>query len=271
MSEPTPTTLDEFTPAWLTTELRRTATIESDSKVTAVDYTILGEGEGFMGVIGRMSLSYDGTPGPATMIAKIPTSVDKNRAAGRAIGVYEREVRVYSDLLPKFDIPQPKIYCAIYEADGHEKKLRDQTKKVDRFPLWLLRWLIKREQSKSDVPPCVLLIEDIVDGEVGDQVTGGSPEKIAAGLSTLARLHAATWRTKTLPQAHWLEGPDTIPRLIQALYLNGHDEFLRQAAPHILHRLTGLAEVADLGDGRGVELMAEWLRRADARLQRVTA
>jgi len=39
----------------------------------------------------------------------------------------------------------------------------------------------------------------------------------------------------------------------------------------ILHRLTGLAEVADLGDGRGVELMAEWLRRADARLQRVTA
>jgi len=303
--------------------------------------------------------------------------------------VYEREVRVYSDLLPKFDIPQPKIYCAIYEADGHEKKLRDQTKKVDRFPLRLLRWLIKRDQSKWDVPPCVLLIEDIVDGEVGDQVTGGSPEKIAAGQSTLARLHAATWRTKTLPQAHWLEGPDTIPRLIQALYLNGHDEFLRQAAPHfsahsinlykslreigvdrvirhrdevpqclshgdyrldnmfftadgsmradidwqtatpgpvvidvgyflvsslhavteeavvdelltgyhaelvangvtdypydqfhadyldglliILHRLTGLAEVADLGDGRGAELMAEWLRRADARLQRVTA
>jgi len=389
MSVPTPTTLDEFTPAWLTKEFRRTKTIAPDSTVTAVDYTILGDGEGFMGIIGRMSLSYDGTPGPATMIAKIPTSVDKNRAAGRAIGVYEREVRVYSDLLPKIDIPQPRIYSAIYEPDGHEKKLRDQTKKVDRFPLWLLRKLIKREQGKSDVPPCLLLIEDIVDAEVGDQVAGGSPEKIATGLSTLARLHAATWRTSTSPQAHWLQGPDTIPRLIHAMYLNGHDEFLRQAAPHfsdhsinlykslretgvdrvirhrtqvpqclqhgdyrldnmffdadgsmravidwqtatpgpvvidvgyflvsslhadteeavvddllagyhaelvangvtdypydqfhadyleglltILHRLTGLAEVADLGDGRGLELFATWLRRADARLQRVTA
>lgn len=389
MSEPTPTTLDEFTPAWLTAELRRTKTIESDATVTAVGQAILGEGEGFMGIIGRLSLSYDGTPGPATMIAKIPTTVDKNRAAGRAIGVYEREVRVYSDVLPGIDIPQPKIYTAIYEADGHEKKLRDQTKKVDRFPLWLLRWLIKREQGKSAVPPCVLLIEDLVDGDVGDQVTGGSPEKIAAGLATLARLHAATWGTKTIPKSHWAEGPDTIPRLIHAMYLNGHDEFLRQAAPHfsahsiglykslketgidrviryrtdvpqcllhgdyrldnmffdmngsiqavidwqtatpgpavidvgyflvsslhadtdesvvdellagyhaelmangvadypydqfhadyldglliILHRLTGLAEVADMGDGRGVELMATWLRRADARLQRVTA
>jgi len=37
----------------------------------------------------------------------------------------------------------------------------------------------------------------------------------------------------------------------------------------VLHRSTGLVEAADLGDGRGVELMEEWLRRIDARLQRV--
>ncbi len=261
--------------------------------------------------------------------------------------------------------------------------------KVDRLPLWLLRWLVKREQGKSFVPPCVLLIEDLIEAEVGDQINGGKRERIGAGLSTLARLHAATWGAGEVPDVHWTKGPDSIPRLVHAMYLNGRDEFLQQAAPHfsahsialyeslkktgvervirhrtevpqallhgdyrldnmffasddsiaavidwqtatpgpavvdvgyflvsslpaetpetavdellaahhaelvangvgdypydrfladyvdglliVLHRLTGLAEVADLGDGRGVELMAEWLRRADARLQRVPA
>ena len=389
MGQQTPTTLEGFTPAWLTEELRRTGTIAADSTVTAADQTVLGEGEGFMGVLARLTLSYDGPAGPETMIAKIPTPVDKNRAAGRAIGVYEREVRVYADILPTLGVPQPKVYGAIYEADGHEKKLREQTRKVDRFPLFLLRWLIKREQGKSDVPPCVVLIEDLTEGEIGGQVKGGSPEQMAGGLATLVRLHAETWNVKNIPKAHWAEGPDHIPRLIQALYLNGHDEFIKQASPHFsahsielykslretgidrvvrqrtevpqvlahgdyrldnlffaadgsvaavidwqtavpapvgldvsyflvsslpaetpesvvdellagyhaglvangvndysfdsfmadyldgllitLHRLTGLAEIVDLGDGRGLDLLGTWLKRADARLQRVTA
>ncbi|MGA9276236.1 phosphotransferase [Ilumatobacter sp.] len=387
MGAPTPTTLEGFTPAWLTDELRRSGTIGPDSTVTAVDQTILGEGEGFMGVLARLALSYDGPVGPATMIAKIPTPVDRNRAAGRAIGVYEREVRVYSDILPAIDIPKPKVYSAIYEADGHEPKMRAQTIKVDRFPLWLLRRLIMREQGKSFVPPCVMLIEDLADGEIGDQVAGASPERAAAALSVFARLHAATWGAVSVPDVHWTKGPDTIPRLVHALYLNGREKFLDAAAPYfsphsvalyeslsatgvervkrqrvevpqcllhgdarldnmffgpdgsvgalidwqtatpgpvvvdvayfmmsslqhdvpesvvdellagyhaelvangvndypfdrfladyldatliVLHRSTGLIEAADLGDGRGVELMEKWLRRIDARLQRV--
>lgn len=385
----TPKTLEGFTPGWLTDELRRSQTIGSDTTVTDVERSVLGEGEGFMGIVARLSLSYDGPAGPATMIAKIPTSVDANRAAGRAIGIYEREVRIYADVLPGLDIPKPEVYSAIYEADGHEQKLREQTRKVDRFPFWLLRWLIKREQGKSDVPPAVLLLEDQVDAEVGDQVGGGSPEQMAAGLSTLARLHAQTWGVANIPDAHWAQGPDHIPRLIQAVYLNGRDEFLKQSAPYFsphstalyeslkttgvervlrhraevpqclahgdyrldnlffaadgsvaavidwqtavpgpvvldvgyflvsslpaetsesvvddllagyhgelvangvddytfdrfmadyldgllitLHRSTGLADIVDFGDGRGQDLLATWLPRLDARLQRVSA
>lgn len=37
----------------------------------------------------------------------------------------------------------------------------------------------------------------------------------------------------------------------------------------VLHRMTGLADMVDFGDGRGVNLMALWFQRLDARLQRV--
>lgn len=37
----------------------------------------------------------------------------------------------------------------------------------------------------------------------------------------------------------------------------------------VLHRMTGLADMVEFGDGRGVDLMALWFQRLDARLQRV--
>jgi len=240
MPEPTPTTLAGLTPAWLTEELRRSDTIGQDATVTAVDQEVLGEGEGFMGIVARLSLSYDGAAGPASMIAKIPTDVDANRATGRAIGVYEREVRVYSQVLPGLDIPKPKVYSAIYETDGHEEKLAAQTRKADRLPFWLLRRLIKREQGKSDVPPCVLLIEDLSDVDIGDQVAGGSPEQMTAALSTLARIHALTWNKNGIPDAHWSQGPEYIPRLIHALYLNSREDFLKVGAPYLSPHTVGL-------------------------------
>ncbi|MEL6984500.1 MAG: phosphotransferase, partial [Actinomycetota bacterium] len=309
-----------------------------------------------------------------------------NRATGRSLGIYEREVRSYAEVLPNIDVPAPRVYAAIYEATGDEPKEHNIKKKVDRLPFRVLRWLIRREQGKSYVPPCVLLLED-VDGTVGDQVGGGSLEQIAAGLSTLARCQASTWGGANIPHEHWSEGPEYIPRIIQALYLNGREEFLTQGAPYlsphsvalyeslaetgvkrverhrdevpqamahgdfrldnmffdpdgsvaavidwqtaapgpvvldvgyflvsslpaetpesvvdellagyhaelvangvddypierfladyvdglliVLHRMTGLADIVDFGDGRGVDLMALWFQRLDARLQRV--
>jgi|GEM_PF-1055767 len=251
MTEPTPTALQGFTPAWLTQELRRSATIGQDTAVTSVEHNTLGEGEGFMGIIARLSLSYEGPPGPATMISKIPTDVDANRATGRAIGVYEREVRIYAEVLPGIDIPKPKVYSAIYEADGHEEKLAAQTRKADRLPFWLLRRLIKREQGKSYVPPCVLLIEDLADVEIGDQVAGGSLAQMTGALTTLARMHALTWNRKGIPDAHWSQGPEYIPRLLHALYMNSKDEFLENGAPYLsAHTIALYESLKDTGVSR---------------------
>ena len=92
MGEPTPTTMDGFTPAWLTEALRASATIDHGVTVAAVEWEILGTGEGFMGELARLTLGYDGGDGPATMIAKIPTQIEQNRALGKSLGIYERGI-----------------------------------------------------------------------------------------------------------------------------------------------------------------------------------
>lgn len=227
MNAPTPTTLAGFTPAWLTQQFRDRGVIGADSSVTAVKPTVLDDGQGFMGIIARLALSYDRDPGPATVIAKIPTDDELHRATGRAIGIYVREVCYYAEVLPALDVPTPKAYTAIYEADGHEAKLSDQTVKADRLPLWLLRRLIKRQQTNSHVPPCVLLLEDFGHAQPGDQVAGGSLDQIAAGLSALAQLQAQTWGVRNVPKTYWTRGGDYIPRLFHAVYLNSHDSFLK--------------------------------------------
>ncbi len=222
MGEATPTTIDGFTPGWLTEALRRSDTIDSSTTVTDVDRTILGTGEGFMGELARLTLTYDGAPGPATMIAKIPTQVEQNRALGKSLGIYEREVRVYADLLPTIDIPTPRVHAAVYEATGEEADLVAQTYKGERLPIWLLRLILRRQATDADVPPCVLVVEDLgVDAEVGDQVAGLSPASTEDGLRVLARLHASTWNDVGVPDTHWVLRLGRLPRLFHAIYLRG--------------------------------------------------
>ena len=50
-----------------------------------------------MGELARLSVTYAGGGGPPTMIAKIPTQIEQNRALGKSLGIYEREVRVYAE------------------------------------------------------------------------------------------------------------------------------------------------------------------------------
>lgn len=234
MTDPTPTTIEGFTPAWLTRILRGNSTITSETTVTGVDHKVLGEGEGFMGIVARLSLSYEGPEGPATMIAKVPTTVPENRAMGKAISVYEREVRIYADILPALDIPSPRVYAAVYEAVGDEHKQQETMEKVDRLPMFLIKPLTKLGQKKglkdSYVPPCVILIEDLSgSGEIGNQVEDASVEKLGAGLAALAKLHAQTWDADRNPSVQWEQGPQSIPKVIHALFLNGHNDFVQTA------------------------------------------
>lgn len=231
MALPTPTTLDGFTNEWLTQALRASGALDTDTSVTGSQQQILGEGEGFMGVLARLTLTYEGGTGPGSVIVKIPTSVELNRATGRALGIYEREVRTYADLLPGIDIPTPGVFTAVYEANGTESEQLALMEKAERLPMFLLRPLIRRQQDDANVPPCVLMIEDLGHAEMGDQVAGATPERVAAGLTAMAKLHAATWGAEMLPATHWCRTADDFPRVFHALYLNGRRAMLKQAGP----------------------------------------
>jgi len=234
MSEPTPTTLDGFTPTWLTAALRATGTIDADTSVSSVDYRILGTGEGFMGELARLRLGYAGGSGPATMIAKIPTQIEQNRALGKSLGLYEREVRIYGDLLPSLPTPAPEVYAAIYEAAGDEADIAGQAEKAEKLPVWVIRLILKRQASDSDVPPAVLLLEDLAArAEVGDQVAGLPLHSIEDSLRAIARLHAATWNRAGIPDEHWVWDRSKSIKLSQAIYLNGRKETATAIAPYM--------------------------------------
>lgn len=229
MGEPTPTTMAGFTPAWLTDELRRNEVIGAATTVAAVEHETLGTGEGFMGELARLTLTYDGDPGPATMIAKIPTQVEHNRARGRSLGVYEREVRLYAEILPNLPIPTPAVYSAVYEATGEETEVLAQMLKAEKLPLWLLRIIVRRAAATADVPPTVLLLEDLAtEAEVGDQVAGTDLETVRLGLDVLAELHATTWGAHDLPDTHWMLGADVITRILHAGHRNSVKRFVKE-------------------------------------------
>ncbi|MGZ0220419.1 MAG: hypothetical protein ACKVIY_15545, partial [Acidimicrobiales bacterium] len=193
MSQHIPTTLDAVTPDWLTRTLRTTGVIGADTTITATSQRLLGVGEGFMGEIARVSLSHDGSEPLNSLIAKIPTTVPENRGAGQMLGVYEREIRAYVELLPNVDVPVPMAYAALLSDGATGAVDLARMVKADRLPIWLLRILVRREQKTAEVPPAILLLEDLHDAVPGDQVAGCSSERAAAVLRVAARFHGSTW------------------------------------------------------------------------------
>lgn len=228
MGEATPTTLDDINASWLTGALIASGTLQPGTAIEHVEQTRLGEGEGFMGEIARLALSYRSGSGPASLVAKVPTTDAGNRATGRSLGIYEREVRAYDTLLATIDVPHPRAHVAVYEARGDEADFLAQMIKAERLPLWLLRRIVRRQQTDADVPPCVLVLDDLDTLSMGDQVAGCDPDRAAAALTAAAHLHASTWGERRPDERHWFVGGDVVPRLFHAIYLDNRRNFERR-------------------------------------------
>ena len=231
MPQTTPTTLADIDATWLTSALTEGGTLEPGTEIGAVEQERLGEGEGFMGEIARLRLSYVSGSGPASVVAKVPTSDETNRATGRSLGIYEREVRAYDTLLAEVDVPRPRAHVAVYESRGDEGELLEQMIKAERLPLWLLRRLVRREQTDADVPPCILVLDDLDTLSMGDQVAGCDAPRAASALTAAARLHASTWGDRCPEERHWFVGGDVVPRLFHAIYLDNRKTFERRVKP----------------------------------------
>lgn len=170
-TRPLPTSIEALTPEWLTAALREGGL--SDVTVTGVKSTVIGEGVGFIGQVARLELAYAASVAgaPPSIIAKLPSSDPGSRMIGVAFGLYEREVRFYTELAPASDLPAPRCYFAAYDPSAGQS---------------------------------VVLLEDLAQGEFGDQVAGATPAQAEIAVDAIGRLHARWWQSPRLDELAWL-------------------------------------------------------------------
>lgn len=112
-----PADLDEIVPDWLTAALRAAGATEAP--VTAFAVQPLGVESGFLCQTVRLSLIYggQGRPGPASVVAKLPSADPRVRSVIHSFGFYEREARFYAGFSEANPLQPPASYFAGYNEE----------------------------------------------------------------------------------------------------------------------------------------------------------
>ncbi len=164
------TEIAELTPEWFTGVLRGAETISDGTAVTAVDFVPIGTGQ--VGRVLRAALQYDGDPGPASLVVKVPSEDAGSRQMATAMGLYEAEVRFYAEIAPRLGAAVPTMHRAELDPDG-------------RF---------------------ILVLDDLSRStEVGDMVAGCDADRAALAIAALPVLQAPVWDDPQLPSRPWLD------------------------------------------------------------------
>lgn len=167
-----PPSLEAITPNWLTLALRSVGVL-GDASVGTVRIEPLGAGAGFMSILARLRVGYDGpAPGaPATLIAKFPSRHPGAARMDAAFGHYEREFRFYREIAPTPAARAPLCHFAAFDPASRG---------------------------------FVLLLEDVQPAGPGDQLAGLDRDQAAAAIEAIAPLHALWWRSPALIRFDWL-------------------------------------------------------------------
>ncbi|MEX2372439.1 MAG: phosphotransferase, partial [Dehalococcoidia bacterium] len=272
-ASPIPSRLTDLEASWLTDALRACDAIGESCRVESIDVKQLGEGEGFLGELGRVRITYaPAGAGPESVIAKFPSPIPENRALGMVFASYEKEILVYSELAPHFTVKIPRCYFGAYDAPKRSEAIVQRI--LDRLPdivtIKLLGSLM--QQAGKSQRRFGLLIEDLDGARVGDQVRGCSPQDAEVALRTLARMHAAFWESPLLDRP-WLTPADDAVAVQHAIYRRAwpafearfHDQLtpeMRQMAawndangPALIRRLSRSPRTLLHGDYRADNLM----------------
>jgi thiamine kinase-like enzyme len=160
-----PTSVEEIGVEWLRASARpEDAAVFSN--LTSVRAERLGEGLGTTD-IHRLKLGYapGARPGPATLIAKLPSSSPEVREMARGWATYQREVLFYRDIAATVALRIPKSYVAEFDP---------QT-----------QWF-------------VLVMEDLSPAAGGNQIAGLRLDHARLALEEIAALHASWWNRPEL-------------------------------------------------------------------------
>lgn len=132
-------------------------------------------GTGQMSECYRIGLTYsDGAAGPASVVLKVAATDPTSRQTGHALGLYEREVRFYSDVAPGLGGPIAECFHTSYDPE------------TGIF---------------------ALLLDDAAPAEVGNEIRGATIDDAVLALTQLGRLHAPVIGSDHLAHAEWLNRP----------------------------------------------------------------
>ncbi len=151
-----PKSVEDVDAEWMTQVFRTSGAIDADTTVASLSTEPFQIGVGLMGQLSRISLSYDGGDGPATVIAKTPIGVDAQLAMAHAMNFYAREVRFYTDLDADSDLRTAKIHAAMIDEDQH----------------------------------FIIVMEDLSHLRQGDRVNGMTWEEAESAVRAVAAFHA---------------------------------------------------------------------------------
>ena len=160
-----PKSFDDVSTEWLSEVL--------SADIQSISSTRIGEGIGLMGDIYRVDLSCDsdGKTSPESVVVKLPSSFEENREQGVALGMFEAEVRFYSELGERTGTGLPEIYFARIE---------------------------------SGTADFVIVMEDLSDLIMVDQSAGMSYEQALAAVKVLANIHAVWWDKVQTEELEWI-------------------------------------------------------------------
>jgi hypothetical protein len=180
----------DLTAEWLTTALGR--------PVTGFEFERIGTGQ--MSECYRVALAYADTDArPESVVLKVAATDPSGRQTGLALGLYEREVRFYTEVAPRLSGPIAPCYHSAYDAD------------TGAFHLLL-----------GDAAPAV----------VGDEISGATVEQATLALAELGKLHAPLLGDATVARADWLNRESPMNQaLIGQLYAAFAERYADRIAP----------------------------------------
>lgn len=205
--KPIPATIDEINADWLTGALTKSGVLK-DNSVKKLDCKVIGEGQGFVGTLARLSIEYEKADDslPTSMIAKIPTQEPKSKMIMEAFWNYERENRLYEEILADLPIRTPHCYYSAFDIGKGEKWMNKAYRRYKSLPKSLvgLYFIFVGLTNLRQKRQYILLLEDIGHLEQQTQVEGCSIEDAKKVMKPLGVYHAAMWDNPQLKK-FWLK------------------------------------------------------------------
>ena len=233
MSDWIPQRSEHLTPEWLDPVLHEGGYLR-ESRVVGLRVEPIGEGLGFVGQVLRLRPEYDlpEAGAPASLIAKLPGTLAKNRGTVEAGQGFEREIRFFRELAADSALATPRCYLTLMDPDPKETTRERDRERLEKLPLWLIGLLTSLGTRLAGYSRrrYLLLIEDLAPRPVGDQIAGCTYEQALPVARDLAHLHASFWGDARLEEARtWLPRLNGTPRLARAVYRRGRRQFIKEA------------------------------------------